>query len=287
MEKKSAIAIFLAVIMVGSIIPLIFSGSSNNNSNQKKANSAQDINTIPGNKVNYRLNSIADGISMSPEGITSAQFVDYAKMHRSQLKVFVPNETELSTLYNVNLTKEFFAVDLNASDENYIAFRAHEIRPSVVNFNYMISGQPYNGYYLLSRGNGYYNVVGSPMLFGSKNMLEKVIDVLSGNASGVHDFDYLLSNVEEGAEFQIISSENKEVADQYYLEFRSLEQGGYARTAMFLNLNASIFEKINALAQNSTTRGLEYNITRKNNLTKVTVQANESSFFNLAFEPSI
>jgi len=287
MDKKSAIGIFLAVIMVGSILPLFFSGSSNNNNaNTNSASDAPGINTMPGNKVDHQLNSIADGLAMSPEGITSAQYVDYARMHQSQLKIFVPNETELSTLYNVRLKTEFVAVDSNIANGTDIALRMHEIEPKVVNFQYMALNEPYKGYYLLSRSEDYYNVVGSPMLFGSRNRLQNTIDVLSGDSSGSHYFDDLLSYTEPGAEFQMISSENELVADQYYLEFRALEEGGYARTSIFLNLNESVLSDINSLAQNSSMRGLEYDITNFNNITKVIVKTNESNFFNLALEPS-
>lgn len=287
MDKKSAIGIFLVVIMLGSILPLFFSGSSNNNNNQTNSPSeAPGIDTIPGNKVSHQLNSIADGLAMSPENITSAQYVDYAKMHQSQLKIFVPNETELSTLYNVRLTKEFIAVDSNVPNGTDIALRMHEIEPKVVNFQYMASNEPYKGYYLLSRSEEYYNVVGSPMLFGSKESIENAIDVISGDASGSHYFDRLLGYTDPGAEYQVLSSDNELVADQYYLEFKALKEGGYARTSLFMNLNESVLSDINSLAQNSSMRGLEYNITNNNDITKVIVKTNESNFFNLALEPS-
>lgn len=283
MDKKRAIAIFLAVIMVGSIVPMFFSGSSNNKSN---SNGAPTIDSMPGEHVEYQLNSIADGLAMSPEGITSSQYVNYTKMHQSQLKAFVPNETQLATLYNAKMTKEFIAVDSNAPYESDIVFRAHEIDPQVVYFNYTALNEPYNGYYFLARSEDYYNVVGSPMLFGSKNRLEDVIDVLSGTSISSHDFDYLLSKADPGAEFQMISSENKLVADQYYLDFKALNDGGYSRTSLFLNLNQSVLADINALAQNSSKSGLQYTITKDANVTKVVVTANESNFFNLALEPS-
>ena len=100
-------------------------------------------------------------------------------------------------------------------------------------------------------------------------------------------FDYLLSKTDSEAEFQRISSENKLVADQYYFDFKALEDGGYSRTYVFLNLNQSITEDINALAQNSSKRGLEYTITKDSNVTKVVVTANESNFINLVFESLI
>ena len=109
--------------------------------------------------------------------------------------------------------------------------------------------------------------------------------MISGTAESSKDFDYLLSNVDPGAEIQIVSSDNELIADQYYLEFRALEDKTYARTALYLNLNQSVLAKLNSLAENSSNRGLEYDIVKSVNITKVMVKANESNLFNLAFEP--
>ncbi|WP_214045266.1 hypothetical protein [Methanomethylovorans sp.] len=286
MDKKSAIGIFLAVIMVGSILPLFFSGSFNNNSDRSNSfTDAPGIDTIPGNKVRHRLNSITDGLSMSPEGITSAQYVDFIKVYNSQLQMFEPNATQMSVLYNTGVTKQFTAIDNNIEDGPDAVIEMHTISPEIVNFKYVLSKEPYNGYYFLSRGNNYFNVVGSPMLLGTDKRLKEVIDVISGTAESSKDFDYLLSNVDPGAEIQIVSSDNELIADQYYLEFRALEDKTYARTALYLNLNQSVLAKLNSLAENSSNRGLEYDIVKSDNITKVMVKANESNLFNLAFEP--
>lgn len=291
MNKQSAIAIFLVVIMVGSIGTALFGGLSNKNTssdtNKTENASYVPINTIPGNHVSHSFNSIADGLAMSPEGITFARYVNFSKIYRSQLQAFVPNETQMSSVYRVLITKEFYAADSSMGNSSNAAFEMHSISPEVVNFQYLMSEKPYDGYYFLSRGNDIYNVVGSPMLLGTQSRLENILDVLSGNASSSHTFDYLLSKTEPGAEFQIISSDDKLVADQHYREFRALNDGGYAGTSLFLNLNQSVRTKINALAQNSSKRGLEYNITVDKNITKVVVKTNESNFFSLAMEPDL
>lgn len=289
MDKQRAIAIFLAVIMVGSIVPMFFSGSSNNTANTNNANGtasdAPSIDSIQGKHVEQQLNSVADGLAMSPEGITSAQYVDFTKVYNSQLQMFEPNATEMATIYNVWITKQFTAVDSDIEEDSDAVFEMHTIYPEVVNFPYIASTEPYNGYYFLSRGNNYSNVVGSPMLLGSENRLKDVIDVISADAASSHDFDYLLSKTEPGAEIQMVSSDNKLTADQYYLEFRALDNKTYARTTLYQNLNESVQTKINSLAQNSSSRGLEYEIVHDENITKVVVKANESELLNLAFEP--
>lgn len=289
MNKQSAIAIFLVLIMVGSIVPMFFTGSSNNKTDTNDVNGtatdAPSIDSMPGKHVEQQLNSIADGLEMSPEGITSAQYVDFAKVNISQLQMFEPLPTEMLTLYNVWVTKQFSAVDSTITEKSDAVFEMHTIDPKVVNFQYIASTEPYKEYYFLSRGNNYSNVVGSPMLLGSEKRLKSVIDVLSGNAKSSHDFDYLLSKTDSGAEIQMVSSDKTLTADQYYLEFRALENKTYARTTLYLNLNQSVLTKLNSLAQNSSSRGLEYDIAEDDNITKVIVKANESDLLNLAVEP--
>lgn len=288
MNKQSAISIFLVIIMLGSVLAVFFTGESKNNNsatNNTTDIKAPSIDTITGEHIEHQLDSIADGIAMSPKGITSAQFVDFTKVYNSQLQMFEPNATQMSAIYNVWVTKEFSAVDNNISKSSDSVFQLHTIYPEVVNFQYVQSAESYNGYYFLSRGNNYSNVVGSPMLLGSETRIKSVIDVISGNAEASHDFDYLLSKTEPGAEIQIVSSDKKLTADQYYLEFKAIDNETYARKTLYLNLNQSVLTKLNSLAENSSSRGLEYDIAEDGNITTVVVEANESDLLNLAFEP--
>jgi hypothetical protein len=288
MNKKSAISIFLVVIMLGSVVAVFVSGESKNNkasTNNTSDIEAPSIDTIAGEHIDHQLDSIADGIAMSPDGITSAQFVDFTKVYNSQLQMFEPNATQMAAIYNVWVTKEFSAVDNNIDKSSDSVFQLHSIYPEVVNFQYVQSAEPYNGYYLLSRGNNYSNVVGSPMLLGSETRVKSVLDVISGKAEASHDFDYLLSKIEPGAEIQIVSSDKELTAEQYYLEFKAIDNETYSRKTVYLNLNQSVLTKLNSLAENSSSRGLDYDIAEDGNITTVVVKANESNLLGLAFEP--
>ena len=286
MNKQSAISIFLVVIMLGSVVAVFFSGESKNNSATDNTTiEAPSIDTIAGAHIDHQLDSIADGIAMSPDGITSAQFVDFTKVYNSQLQMFEPNATQMAAIYNVWVTKEFSAVDNNIDKSSDSVFQLHSIYPEVVNFQYVQSAEPYNGYYLLSRGNNYSNVVGSPMLLGSETRVKSVLDVISGKAEASHDFDYLLSKTEPGAEIQIVSSDKELIAEQYYLEFKAIDNETYARKTIYLKLNQSVLTKLNSLAENSSSRGLDYDIAEDGNITTVVVKANESNLLGLAFEP--
>jgi hypothetical protein len=165
------------------------------------------------------------------------------------------------------------------------AFEGHVIYPEVINFQYTTTEQPYNGYNLLMRNEQFYNVVGSPMLFGGLDSLKKVIDVSSGNAASSDDFEKILSYTEQGAQYQMISSDDI-AAEQHYLEFRSLEDGMYSRTEVFLAPADSVIESIESLKANSTERGLSYEFTvyEEDDVAVVEITANESNFYDLAME---
>lgn len=159
------------------------------------------------------------------------------------------------------------------------------IYPEVINFEYMLSEQPYNGYYMLSRNGQIYNVVGSPMLLGPQDSLEQIIDVTSGSLQRSNDFERILPYTEAGAEYQMLTSADT-LAEQHYMEFMYTADGNYTRTEVFLEPRQSLLDNITALEANSTERGLVYNVTNyeDENVTKVVITTNASNFYSLALE---
>lgn len=279
MNRNSIIAIFLVVIMLGSIFTVIMSGIGSDETN---SGNIKNINNIPGIHAKHDLNSISDGLKFSPADITTAQYADFAKMKQSQMGLIVGDEINRTKIYGTEINKEFSAVDITSN--GYTAFRANTIQGDKMDFTY-ISSEEYNGYELLNMGGDAYTVAGTPMLLGSNSSLKSVIDVLQGNAASCTKFDHLLSKVEPGAEYQMITDDQHEIADQYFLELRKIQEGGYERTSMFINPNQSVMDRMNLLAQNSSTRGLTYNISNEENITKVIVRTNnDSNFFKLIEE---
>ncbi|MBN2110680.1 MAG: hypothetical protein JW705_06290 [Methanosarcinaceae archaeon] len=282
--NQKYVAIFLAAIMLMSIAPFFFSGPLNNNGNENTVtdpSEAPGFETIPGTKIEHDLSSIHDGLEITPGGVSVVSYIDYSRIYNTPLQIMAPNITELYSIYNSMIIHRYSAFN-NTGD---FGFEAHTINPEVVNFEYMMTENPYNGYYMLSRGGELYNVVGTPMLFGSRDSLEKVIDVRSGTAESSGDFDRILPFVEPGAEYSMLVIAD-EIAEQYYLEYRNMADGNYSRTEVFVEPDQSILDSINVLEANSTERNLYYNTTtyEDENVTKVVITANTSNIYSLFME---
>ncbi|MBP1909056.1 hypothetical protein [Methanolobus bombayensis] len=285
MEQKyvKIIGLFLAFIMVMSILPLFFSGNGDNsNTGEDTTTDAQDapgFEVIDGTHFSAEIDSISDGLTVTPEGVTNAAYVDYARIYNTPLQVFAPNITDLYSVYNTLIVKRY-----SASNNDGFAFEAHLLNPEVINFEYMVA-DTYNGYQMLSRGGELYNVIGTPTLLGTSSSLEKVIDVSSGTANVSTEYSEILSYVEPGAEYQMLSSEDM-IADQHYLEFRNMGDGNYSRTEVFLNPLDTTLDTISILADNSSDRNLMYNVDIRDEgrIAKVVITANTSNFYNLAME---
>lgn len=286
--NQKYMAIFLAVIMVTSIFAYFIASlidnpnvNEENSDLQSQLENAPKFDTIPGTKMEHELNSIQDGLEITPEGVAVVSYVDYSRVYGTPLEVMAPNITELFSVYNSMIVQRYSAYSATGD----FAFEAHDINPEVINFEYMLTDNPYNGYYMLSRGGELYNVVGTPMLFGSRDSLETVIDVSSGTNESSTDFDRILEYVEPGAEYSTLVVGTDDVVEQYYLEYRNMNDGNYSRTEVFLEPDQSILDNITAKEANSRERGLYYNATTyDDNVTKVVITANASNIYGLIME---
>lgn len=282
--NQKHIALFLAAIMLMSVFSFFLSsllGDNGNGVENTDPIEAPGFDSISGSHMNAEINSIEDGLKITSDGVNTVSYIDYTKVYGTPLQILAPNITELYSVYNSMITARYSAY--NSSGD--FAFEAHTINPEVINFQYAVTEEPYNGYYLLTRNEQFYNVVGTPMLLGGKDSLKKVIDVSSGNAESSDDFEKILSYAESGAEYQMLSSEDA-LAEQHYLEFRSLEDGMYSRTEIFLEPADSVIESIETLQANSEERGLiyEFTVNEEDDVAVVEITANESNFYNLAME---
>jgi hypothetical protein len=147
---------------------------------------------------------------------------------------------------------------------------------------------PYKNYYLLARSNSTYdiwNVVGSPVIFGPRKTVEKVINVLEKNETSTSDYNYILSNADsKGAIFQKVAMKNNNItnlpADQYYTDLKKLDNGSYEQTSIFLNIKPDMGKNITALQANSSERGVTYNMTKSGNITKLVIDSDFKSLLN-------
>lgn len=281
--NQKTVAIFLAIIMLMSILPIFFSGSSKYSGEDESfvPLNAPGFDTIAGNHVNHELNSIADGLSIAPQGVSSAQYLDISRINGTPLEPAVANARQSDELYNSRIMKTFYAEYTN--EQSW--FELHTISPEIIAFDYWVSPTPYNGYQFLVRTTDDYslgNVVGTPMIFGPQNKVENVIDVLSGSAEKSSDFAHILSYADMGAEFQRVTLVDDGFADQFYLGLKKLADGRYSRTVIYLNPVNSALVNITQLQANSTERGIIYDTTTDGDITKVVIT---SDFFSVANEP--
>jgi len=282
--NQKHIALFLAAIMLMSVFSFFLSSILSDDSNGEQntdAIEAPGFDSISGAHMNADLNSIEDGLKITPDGVNTVSYINYREVYGTPLQILAPNITELYSTYGSMITVRYSAYNMSGN----FAFEGHKINPEVINFQYATTEQPYNGYYLLTRNEQFYNVVGTPMLLGGKDSLILVIDVSSGNAASSDDFDKILSYTESGAQYQMLSSDDV-LAEQHYLEFRNLEDGMYGRTEIFLEPADSVLENIETLQASSAERGLAYDFTvyEEEDVAVVEITANETNFYNLAME---
>lgn len=290
-KNQKYMAILLAVIMFFSVFLILFSGSSNvNNSNNNEASTpAVETNTstipfsqIPGKQVHHQFNSIADGLNMSPDGVIGAQYIDLKKTSGTPLEQSFGNTTTFEPLYGADVTKQYVAYYPDGD-----MFELHLV-PEQKILNNSFLPVPYHGYELLERGssnNTFWNVVGSPVILGSRQSVKNVIDVLEKNATSTTEFNQIMSQVnpEDVIIQQVAVKTNyttNYIADQYYNDLRKLDNGSYEQTSLFLNVKPDFARNITALQANSSERGVTYNVTTSGNITKMVLIADYKSLSN-------
>ncbi|WP_445475974.1 hypothetical protein ACT9XH_04380 [Methanococcoides methylutens] len=279
--NQKYIAIFLAVIMVMSILPFFFTGNQNQANGDTSSTEAASFDSIPGKHVDYELNSVTDGLAVTTEDAVVVQYFDITAIRGTPLELIIGNSSQLDGIYGSQVTKMYTA---EYADGTW--FNMHEISPQVVAFQYYLSPDLYNGYQILSRGNNVYNVVGEPMLFGEKAQLESVLDAIEGESAPNTEFDRILEFVEPGAEMQRLLLVEDGFADQYYVGIKLEDDMSYSRTAVYLNPTEGTINNVTSLASNSSERALFYDVYSEDDILKVTVSSNVSNFYSLAMEPA-
>jgi hypothetical protein len=281
-------AIILAVIMFFSVFLIFFNGTSTDSNNNtptpvsENKSSTIPFSQIPGKQVHHQFNSIADGLNMSPEGVVFAEYVNIQNIKGTPLEQSYENTTaNLKQFYGADVTKLYIA---NYADGN--EFELHAI-PQQRILNNSFVPVPYHSYYLLSRGNSgeAWNVIGSPVVLGSRQTVKNVIDVLEGNATSTTQYNGILNQVDsENVIIQEVAMKTnytmEAVADQYYMDLRKQDDGNYAQTSLFMNLKPDVAKNITALQTTSSERGVKYNITSSGNITKLVISSDFNGLLN-------
>jgi hypothetical protein len=286
-KYQKYLAIFLALTMLLSACVIFFSGDSKNKDSDNVSSSTDEENNstiffsqIPGNKVTHDFNSIADGLNMSPEGVTSATYVNLQRTTGTPFEQVFGNTTMMNSLYGTDVTKRYGAAYANGS-----GFELHEIPEQKILMPW--GAVQYNNYSLLARTNNTYdiwNVAGNPVILGPRQTVEDVIDVLEGNATAATEYNNLLSQADpKGSIYQEVVTKTNSTditADQLYTELEKLDDGSYRQTSVYLSPESEFTTKIQAMQANSTERGVTYNVTTSGNITKLTITSDFESLLN-------
>ena len=277
--NQKVVALFLAGIMVLSILPFLFSGGTKQSASDTIE--SQSFSSIGGEQINIPLNSLSDGMAVTPYDAIAAQYLNIEETKNSHLQFVIGNTTGLDALYGATVTTTYSAA---YEDESW--FELHQISPEVVAFSYYLSPEPYNGYQLLLRQNGLYTVIGSPILIGTTESTEKVIDVISGDSPTTSKFDEILEYSVGGAQLESVGTPDAG-ADQYYMAWKAdgPDNNNYSRTTVFLNPTESTIGNITEYAATGEENGLNYTVNTYGNVTEVTITTNASGFFTLTSEP--
>jgi len=285
-KNQKYLAIFLAVTMFLSVFLILFTAGFNTDSDNKVSTPAVENNSstisfsqIPGKQVHHQFNSIADGLNMSPEGVTNAIYIDLQKSKGTPLEQ-VFNNTDMNNFYGAEVTKRYRPDYANGS-----GFELHQILGQKILIPW--GAVPYHSYNLLARTNNTYdlwNVVGNPVILGSRQSVKSVIDVLEENATSTSEFNQILSHAEpEDVIFQEVATKTNTTnipAEQYYRDLKKLDDGSYAQTNIFLNPELGVSKNITALQENSSKRGVTYNVTISGNITKLKMSSDFASLYN-------
>ncbi|MDD3042810.1 MAG: hypothetical protein PHV51_09715 [Methanosarcinaceae archaeon] len=288
-KNQKYIAIFLAATMFLSVFVVYFGGSNTDASEGEDLEVSGEAQPpmisfyqIPGKQVQHEFDSIADGLAMSPDGLVSARYINLQKTKGTPFESVPSEQQTMYYLYGGDLTKRYMADYL---DGRHIEL--HQTAEPKIGMPRNVS--QYDGYQLFARTNESYdiwNVVGNPVIFGSKENVKSVINVLEGNSSsGAGNFDSLLNYAEpNGAIFQEVVKRDIFVsipAEKWYKDLKKLDDGSYSQTSIFLNPDAELTAQMNIMGANCSERGVDYNITEyEGNITKLIITADFESLNN-------
>jgi hypothetical protein len=177
--NSKAFAIFVGVIMVLSAFAsfvLMGTDQSEIPVEQSASDSLQAFG-MQGNLVDWNFDGISDVLEMAPESTVMAYWVNLGASQNltNALKTSLPESLGLkygSQLYSTDIER------LAVAEFNGTWTEFHWIKPYRINYNSLVI--PYENYMMIPTGTDYVTVLGMPVLFGSQQGVEQVIDVISG-----------------------------------------------------------------------------------------------------------
>ncbi|WP_269849139.1 hypothetical protein [Methanosarcina horonobensis] len=87
----------------------------------------------------------------------------------------------------------------------------------------------------------------------------------------------------EGSVYQEVAKKTNSSdipAEQYYRDLKKMDDGSYIQTSIYLNPEPEVNEKITAYQANASERGVTYNVTTLDNITKLVISSDFESVYN-------
>ncbi len=249
-----AIAGFMVIIMVAAPLASLFWGSDDSDSND---NMPQSIET-PDNRVSlgwagklidHRLDSITDGLNMSPPIAFGARYINSEELEGTPLEpLMYPSDT-----YGTEITKGYLAWFGDSTRIEMHTLSQGKFLPKY------LSSSEYQGYTMFMRperdegGNYMFAIVGDPCIMGHRSRVESVVDTIENeNASGSYMYyAQLLEQVDLDAPVQMVMMRTP-IAQQYYEELHALDDGRCERKLTCIGISENATATLNELAVNMT-----------------------------------
>ena len=282
--RYKILAIFLAIIMFGSVFFYMIDTQSNN-TNRETVSS--DTNLEKYNPefwtVEQPFYSISDALSMTPPGAIVTYFVDLENMPPQMIQWVrqeIPIIQEVDSLYKSNTSKMYYASIKEGDNNSFLLLSTMTIPKN--DFEYIVI--PNTNNILQRQDTGAINIMGTPVIYApTEKVASDVLEIIYGlnkSVTAYDQYDNLLSKVEP-APYQILNA-NVSFAKQFYIGL-NLVNGSYEGTTAYLDANSTVLKKINQSKANSTEKGFEqFSINQSGNYTIVKVVSPE--FLNVIRE---
>lgn len=272
---------FLAIIMLGSVLFAFFSGTRDDTFQEPQP---QDVNQDKYNEelwtVDEPFYSISDSLSMTPQVVESAYYIDLESM-TPQMSEWTKTQDpfmsgliqEVDTkLYKSSTVKLYYAQVKAGNETTFLLLST--MYPPKNDFDYFVL--PNTSNILQRQDTGAINLMGTPVIYVPNNIAGNVLNIIYSLNKSVTAYDQFenLLNKTEPVPYQMVTS-NVSFAKQFYLGI-GLENGSYVRTTAYLDANSSVLTKLNQAKENSSQKGFElYSINKTGNITIVKIVSNE------------
>jgi len=275
-ETSKIVAIAFAVLVVlsvlsmvlGSLMPLFWGDDEPDNAAQSQQTSPDGRMPLDnfGKLVDHPLDSIADGLNASPQGVLMAQYVRAGDLEGTPLM----ERTVPHGFYGTNVSDSYSAAFMDGSQ-----IGLHTLYPrkfALELFFYSPSSQ-YQNYPVLIRDSKMCIIMGDPCIFGPRSKIEATVDVIDDESApnAYPDFKRLLESVDLDAPYQEVRMYSP-IANQYYDAARPVGDV-CERTITCIGASENTTARANELRAN-TTDNLECAVAFKQgdlNLTIITI----------------